>query len=729
MQPDSPDAGPQHEPTVLDWFRSLLRGRPIPIPEKQPEPAAPPKPARLRGPEPRVVRERVPFRPRAVHLRLPVALLLALMAQYSLERRSGSIWISIGLYLLAAGIVGWAAWSEDAPDERPGPATGAQPKEGYRLGFLVAAAGFSLLTFLASSDNQFRMVTIVFWVAALTSVFLGLWQGDLSPRRAWRRLADWLRHPSLNLRLDSWALLVLLAFAVSAFFRFVRLADVPHEMVSDQAEKLLDVLDVLRGRYSIFFPRNTGREALQFYLAAATARILGTGVSFLTLKIGTALAGFLTLPYIYLLGRELGGRKAGLAALLLAGVGYWPNAISRVGLRFPLFPLFVAPAMFYLARGIRLRRRNDFLLCGLAIGIGLHGYSPARAIPVLVAVGLGLYLLHRSARGHRWASIGWLAATVAVALVVILPLARVAVDMPEQVLSRTLTRISGLEQPLPGPAWQIFFSNVWNGLRMFAWDNGSVWVIGIPGRPALDWVTGAFFHLGAVIALIRYIRRRNWLDLFILISIPILQLPSTLSLAFPGENPATNRAGGALVPAFVLAGLALAALPQWARSVWGNRGRVAWTLTAAGLSLVAIASNYRLVFVEWADLTLRSAWNTSQMGEVVRGFAGSIGSYDTAHVVAYPYWVDTRLVAINAGNPGWDYAVEANALGNLATETRAQLFLINTQDTAAVETLRSLFPDGRLSLRVSPLEGKNFLVFLVPAVADLNLSATPTPEP
>ena len=50
------------------------------------------------------------------------------------------------------------------------------------------------------------------------------------------------------------------------YFRFADLATVPAEMVSDHAEKLLDVVDILNGNYSIFFPRNTGREALQFYL-------------------------------------------------------------------------------------------------------------------------------------------------------------------------------------------------------------------------------------------------------------------------------------------------------------------------------------------------------------------------------------------------------------------------------------------------------------------------------
>ena len=152
--------------------------------------------------------------------------------------------------------------------------------------------------------------------------------------------------------------------ALVVFFRTYQLVQTPPEMVSDQAEKLLDVWDVFHGQTSIFFPRNTGREAFQMYLTAAVIKLFGTGFSFLSLKIGTVLCGLLTLPFIYGLGKELGGRRAGLFALALAGVAYWPNVISRVGLRFTLYAFFTAPVLYYLlrgaARGAAVRRAPGF---------------------------------------------------------------------------------------------------------------------------------------------------------------------------------------------------------------------------------------------------------------------------------------------------------------------------------------------------------------------------------
>jgi hypothetical protein len=299
--------------------------------------------------------------------------------------------------------------------------------------------------------------------------------------------------------------------------------------------------------------------------------------------------------------------------------------------------------------------------------------------------------------------------------VVAMPLVRVAVEYPDNVLYRMLTRVGTEERPLPQPAVQILVSNTWNALRMFGWDNGNIWVISLPGRPALDWVTGGLFHLGVILTLVHYVRRRDWLDLFSLLSIPALMLPSILSLAFPDENPAPNRAGAAMIPAFVLAGLFAAQLPAWAARVWpSTRARIGTAVGVAGLIALAAALNFQLVFGGYADLHRRSAWNTSDAGHVIRAFGDSVGTLETAHVLAFPHWMDTRLVGIAAGDPARDYAVFPEQLDSLAGEVRAQLFVVNPQDTAGLELLRQLFPRGAAHVWDSPEEGHDLLIFSVP---------------
>jgi hypothetical protein len=356
--------------------------------------------------------------------------------------------------------------------------------------------------------------------------------------------------------------------------------------------------------------------------------------------------------------------------------------------------------------------------------MGLHGYSPARVIPIAIAVGVGLYLLFKDSREQRREMITLLIVTGLVALIVLMPLVRIAVNRPDEVIYRMATRYGGTERELSEPAIQIFASNVWNGLKMFTWDNGEVWVNSIPHRPALDWVTGALFSLGVVIALTRFARYRRWIDLFILVSIPILQLPSTLSLAFPAENPATNRAAGAIVPVFILAGLAFAAIPDWIETHWKGRRTVAISLVFTGLLLfIASRLNFHLVFKEYQDLFLRSAWNTSQAGAVIQNFAESIGDYDTAHVVAYPHWVDTRLVGINAGQPTRDYAISAEDLANTTSESRPQLFLLHPDDVESLQKLKELYPFARVTEYPNNIEGKNFIILSVPSVPDTYLDA------
>src|SRR3990172_7623373 len=175
---------------------------------------------------------------------------------------------------------------------------------------------------------------------------------------------------------------------------------------------------------------------------------------------------------MYLLGKEIGGLRVGLFTLLFAGIGYWPNIISRVGLRFPLYPLFVAPTLFFLIRGLRTRNRNDFLLSGLFLGLGLHGYSPFRIVPFVVVAAFLLYWLHSQSKGARREIILWLVMLGLTSLFVFIPLLRYWFDEPQMFGFRTMTRLSGVENPITDPVWKIFFSNLWNALRMFNFDDG-----------------------------------------------------------------------------------------------------------------------------------------------------------------------------------------------------------------------------------------------------------------
>jgi 4-amino-4-deoxy-L-arabinose transferase-like glycosyltransferase len=453
------------------------------------------------------------------------------------------------------------------------------------------------------------------------------------------------------------------------------------------------------------------------YLTLVVSWIFGTGLSFLSLKIGTVFCGLVTLPYMYLLGKEFGGKRIGLLAVFFAGIAYWPNVISRVGLRFPLYPLFVAPTLFYLLRGLRRRSRNDMIISGLFLGFGLHGYTPFRIMPFVVVIAVGLYLLHAQSRGNRTRAVLWLVILAFISLIVFLPLARYWMDNPQVFDYRAFTRLGTIENPLPAPAWQIFFSNTWNALRMFNWDDGVIWVHSVTNRPALDVVSGALFLIGAVLVLIRYIRQRHWQDLFLLLAVPLLQLPSILSLAFPSENPALNRAAGAMVPTFLLVAVALDGMLAGIASKMSRRnGAILTWVLVLGLFSASTFQNFDLVFNQYATEYSSGAWNSSEMGAVIKQFGQTYGTTDNTWIVPYPYWVDTRLPGVWAGIPNRDFALWPQDFNSTLVMQGPKLIIVNVDDTADMGLLKALYPQGVWSRFISKtkLEGKDFMILFIP---------------
>jgi hypothetical protein len=194
-------------------------------------------------------------------------------------------------------------------------------------------------------------------------------------------------------------------------------------------------------------------------------------------------------------------------------------------------------------------------------------------------------------------------------------------------------------------------------------------------------------------------------------------MPSILSLAFPDENPALNRASGAIIPVFLIIAIALDGLmsaierksPSKAGSIFS------WGL-AAVLIFISALGNYELVFNQYQRAYELSSWNTSEMGKIIREFGDMYGSTDTAYVVPYPYWVDTRLVGMNANDPTRDYAIPPDQISATLNDLRPKLFLINLVDQADLDLLRQLFPQGNLSTHESRT-GKDFYIYMVPPPA------------
>ncbi len=643
-----------------------------------------------------------------------LALGLAFLAQMQLEPPAQNWITGVALYTAAAAFLAWALWMKEWGAFKRQEMVETSIGLTIRVIPLFIFIPLIFASFLTFGENRFTVVNVLLWLATLSA---GLWTFWEPQQKETRHFSDTIRRWFYKgSRFDTWKLLVLGVFLISAFFHFYQLNQIPLNMTSDHTEKLLDINGVLQGQTQIFFSNNGGREPIQFYMAALFIKLFNTGLSFFTLKLTMAAAFMLSLIYVYRLGKELGTPWTGLFFMALLGFSSWANIISRVGLRLVLAPVFIAPVLFYLFRGLRTSQRNDFILAGILTGLGLLGYSAFRVMPLVVLAGVLIFMAYhkfRKVNRNTWLGLGLLALF---ALVMFLPLLRFAVDYPTVIGFRTITRMTSAERQLPGAVIQVFLNNFWNAAVMPFWKDGSTWVISVPNRPALDLVSAGLYFMGLVLMVFRWLKSRRWQDLFLLVMIPTLMMPSILALAFPEENPSLSRAGGALIPIFLICAIALETLLT---ALWKNSRqlltKVCVVLLGVGLLSISAAQNFNIALVQYPDQYKRATWNTTQMGEVAKDFVAHGGNPYNVWVVGVPYWVDTRLVAISAGYVGMDYAIWPQDIeAGTSKITGPKLFIVKADDTIGMNTLKEVYPQGTAILNTSTVQGQEFFAYVVP---------------
>lgn len=572
--------------------------------------------------------------------------------------------------------------------------------EGYvRVVVLVAAAIlFAVVAWVQSSGNTYRPVGVTAWLFSVACWILAWWDGS-PPRLVPRRREG----------VGRFLLLATCVLLVAGVFRFYHLGSLPPEMTSDHAEKLLDIRDVLNGTHRVFFPRNTGREPAQFYVTALLAGPLGFGLSYMALKLGTTLIGWLTVPLTMWAARWGAGtsRRTALFAGLLLAISKWHVEIGRVGLRFPYTPLAVALVLGFLFRALRFGRRRDWVLAGVAFGFGLYGYTATRILPLLFGV---VFLFWWGLARHTWDS--WREALFTVVLtplstlIAFVPLLRYSLENPGRFWFRSATRVT---EGTANPGIDVFLQNVWDAALMFHVRGDTVWVNALIKDPVLDRVTGILFILGILYVLWRFLRRPTAVDATLIVAIPILLLPSILALAWPNENPSVVRTGGAL-PVVML----LSALPLDAALSWTERRRSAWyrriAAAAIGIALLLAAFlNWQTYYTAYAKQYARYSWNSSEMADEIQRLAPAVGGPEHVYIFSYPHWVDTRNVAFNMGRPTWDSVLFDITKAETATpQPRAIIF--NPDDFANIAQLEMIWSESCRHTVDSRTLGKEFVV-------------------
>jgi hypothetical protein len=303
------------------------------------------------------------------------------------------------LLLLAGGLVYGRAVRRLPPLPTPAPALlpAAENPANGRLAGLSALlllligeinGGARGVEYVVSQHLQFLL-----FLLALFALLYGL--------RAFRRphidLADWLPAAALlliGLVLRLWELEDALRFPIDEAHMMEAVA----YLRADPAIELMQPFGTV-STFSWFYP----------YLQSLTSTVWGS--NFFAMRLVSVVIGTLTIPAVYLLGRELFDRRVGLAAALVLTTFPPHLHFSRLGLLNIGETLFGVLAFAFFARALRTTRRGDAALAGVMLGMTAYFYEGGRLLypAVMLAWLVLLALLRRGAL--RWRGVGWLALT------------------------------------------------------------------------------------------------------------------------------------------------------------------------------------------------------------------------------------------------------------------------------------------------------------------------------
>lgn len=289
--------------------------------------------------------------------------------------------------------------------------------------------------------------------------------------------------------------LFLAAILVSAaFLRLYRIDQLPPGFQFDQAFNAFDVLRLLQGHFTIFFPANTGREPLYFYLMLVGVAVLGPTA--LALKLTSAVIGLATLPTLYVCVRAIfrSERVAGLTTLFTA-ISFWHIFFSRYGLRVILQVLITLLLFFFLWRALEQPRFNKstWIKIGVMTALALYTYPTGRLLPLAI-IFLVLYAVwsNRTHAIEYGKGLGWAFATSGI---IFLPLGIYFLAHPDHFISHSAqVSVFAIHGTAIADVLPAILKNALHlaGMFSFAGDAGAL--RNLPGRPIFDpWLSVLFF--------------------------------------------------------------------------------------------------------------------------------------------------------------------------------------------------------------------------------------------
>ncbi len=251
------------------------------------------------------------------------------------------------------------------------------------IGISAALTLFTLFSLPQKEPLDDYTLLFIAWGASILLLLCALyWQDRSRPSR-----------PSPLSRQD-WILfggLVLAAFLL----RFWRISSIPFSMSGDESSQAMESLRVIEGL--IRNPFTTGWYSVptmnfffnSLFLSAVPDKFIG-------LRLPYALFGSFTVGGVYLLVRQITGRRLAILTALLTLAYHYHIHYSRVGSNQIADPFFMVFSLYFLYRAMQENRLFFWGLSGVIAGLGMYAYAGAR-LALIVISGILVFLAVRSA--------------------------------------------------------------------------------------------------------------------------------------------------------------------------------------------------------------------------------------------------------------------------------------------------------------------------------------------
>jgi 4-amino-4-deoxy-L-arabinose transferase-like glycosyltransferase len=301
----------------------------------------------------------------------------------------------------------------------------------------------------------------------------------------------------LSSKISFWCAVILLLIA--ATLRLWNITTLPAGLSDDEITEIRIAEFARNGNIELFYTfggeQPEAREGVYHIALAFVTSLVGNGT--LGYRLLSVWSGMLTLAMTYAAGKRLFGHLAGLSAMALLSISFWPILLSRQITPVAFVPLLVSAVLLWLATALPVYRRrrkpgentSNATMLGIILGLGLYIHP----IGLLVLVFSFLFIIYMVKSPLRMSRrrLSYISFALLLTLIISMPYL-----------------ISSIRHPELSGVGRLMGDNPTTSLQTPLKALGGIFLIGdgnalhnIPERPLFDLFSGLLIFTGLLAAI------------------------------------------------------------------------------------------------------------------------------------------------------------------------------------------------------------------------------------